>query len=245
MRLKSARLHPFGHFTDRTFDLDRPLVVIHGPNEEGKSTLRQAIFHALFTSTKLTKTKLEDSVGRWMPLPAGDFTEVRLVFEHAGRTWTLDKRWGAEHASRLSDGTTSIADPAEVQAKLGSMLTHSEATFRHVLFTGQAELEHTIATIEARSGELRDIRDLVNAAAGAADDVDEQKLRRLLDAKIDAAFGRWDDTAGKPERQNGREKGILDPWKKEVGDILKAWYDWQTREAEHALAGCGQSPLRA
>lgn len=234
MRLKSAKLHPFGRFTDRSFDLDRSLVVIHGPNEEGKSTLRQAIFHALFTPTKLTKTKLEDSVGPWMPLPAGDFAEVRLVFEHDGKTWTLDKRWGAEPASRLGDGTTSIADPVDVQAKLGSMLTHGEATFRHVLFTGQAELEQTIATIEARSGELRDMRDLVNAAGGAADNVDEQKLRRLLDAKIDAAFGRWDDAAGKPERQNGREKGILDPWKKEVGDILKAWYDWKNREAEHA-----------
>lgn len=234
MRLTSARLHPFGRFADRTFDLDRSLVVIHGPNEEGKSTLRQAIFHALFTPTKLTKTKFEDSVGRWVPLPAGDFAQVQLVFEHDSKTWTLEKRWGAEPGSQLSDGTTPIADPVTVQAKLGEMLTHGEATFRHVLFTGQAELEQTIATIQSRSGELRDIRDLVSAAAGAADDVDEQKLRRLLESKITAAFGRWDESAEKPERQSGREKGIHDPWKRDVGDILAAWYAWQTAESERA-----------
>ena len=56
MRLIAARLHPFGHFVDRTFDLARQLVVIHGPNQHGKTTLRQAIFHALFTPTKLTRS---------------------------------------------------------------------------------------------------------------------------------------------------------------------------------------------
>jgi uncharacterized protein YhaN len=47
--LKSVRLHPLGRFADESWNLDKPLVVIHGPNELGKTTLRQAIFHALFT----------------------------------------------------------------------------------------------------------------------------------------------------------------------------------------------------
>jgi exonuclease SbcC len=230
MRLIAARLHPFGHFADSTFDLARPFVVIHGPNQLGKTTLRQAIFHALFTPTKLTKTKFDDTVAPWLPLPSGDYVAVTLTFAFAGTTWTLEKRWGAGQACRLSDGVTSIADPAAVQAKLGEMLSHGEATYRLVLFTGQAELEQTLSAIKANANELRDVRDLLSAAAGAAADVDEQKLRRLLGGRIDRAFSRWDESTGRPERQAGREKDLQDPWKRDVGEILAAWYAWQTHE---------------
>lgn len=51
MKLQSITLHPFGRFANESWDLAKPLVVIHGPNELGKTTLRQAIFHALFTPT--------------------------------------------------------------------------------------------------------------------------------------------------------------------------------------------------
>lgn len=234
MRLTNIRLHPFGHFTDASWDLAPSLVVVHGPNEKGKTTLRQAIFHALFTPTKLTKTKLGDTVGPWLPLPAGDYAQVTLTFEHDGGTWSLEKRWGAGPFSRISDGTTSIADPATVQTRVGEMLEHGEATFRHVLFTGQSELEQTLVAIKNNAADLRDIRDMLNATAGAAADVDEQRLRRLVEEQIEAAFSRWDDEHGKPERQHGQEKVGGNRWKKDVGSILHAWYDWQELVAEHA-----------
>jgi DNA repair exonuclease SbcCD ATPase subunit len=233
MRLTSVRLCPFGRFTDASWDLAKPLVVVHGPNEIGKSTLRQAIVHALFTPTKLTANRLALALGPWMPLPAGDYAAVTLSFEHAGTTWRLEKRWGAGAASRLSDGTTSLADPEAVQQRLATMLEHGEATFRHVLFTGQAELERTIEAIKENAAGLRDIRDLLGAAAGAGADVDEQRLRTLLEAKIQAAFSRWDDERERPERQNGQERGVGNPWRREVGDILATWYAWQAIVAEH------------
>ena len=235
MRLQSITLHPFGCFADQSWDLARRLVVIHGPNELGKTTLRQAIFHALFTPTKLTRTLLDKSVKRWLPLPAGDHAQVTLMFVHDGVTWTLVKRWGADQMSRLSDGTTAIADPDTVQTRLGKMLVHSEATFRHVLFTGQAELERTFDTIKEKqkAGELRDIRDLLQATADASADVDEQRLRQMLTEKIKGALGRWDDANSRPEPQNGKEKGLSDPWINGAGGILKAWYDWKELLAEH------------
>ena len=234
MRLKSITLHPFGRFPDQSWDLAKPLVVIHGPNELGKTTLRQAIFHALFTPTKQTAAQLAKSVKPWLPLPDGDHAQVTLTFEHEGATWSLEKRWGAAQMSRLGDGTTAIADPVAVQKRLGEMLVHGEATYRHVLFTGQAELERTFITIREKeqAGELRDIGDLLQAAVDSSADVDEQALRRRLAEKIDDAFGRWDDANGRPERQGGKEKGLADPWINGVGDILRAWYDWQELAAK-------------
>lgn len=234
MKLQSITLHPFGRFTDQSWDLAKPLVVIHGPNELGKTTLRQAIFHALFTPTKQTDAQLRNSVKPWLPLPDGDHAHVTLVFEHEGKPWTLEKRWGAAQMSRLSDGTTAIVDSAAVQTRLGEMLVHSEATFRHVLFTGQAELERTFITIREKeeAGELRDIGDLLQAAVDSSADVDETALRRKVAEKIEDAFGRWDEANSRPEPQNGKEKGLSDPWKKGVGDILAAWYAWKKLQAE-------------
>jgi DNA repair exonuclease SbcCD ATPase subunit len=229
MRLKSVRLHPFGCLADQSRDLDKPLVVIHGPNELGKTTLRQAIFHALFTPTDQTETQLKNSVKPWLPLPAGDHAQVTLTFEHEGATWTLEKRWGAAQMSRLGDGTPKFVDPGAVQKQLGEMLAHSEATYRHVLFTGQAELERTFITIREKeqAGELRDIGDLLQAAVDSSADVDEQALRRRLTQKIDDAFSRWDDANDRPQQQGGRVRGVTDPWINGVGDILRAWYAWK------------------
>ena len=234
MRLQSITLHPFGRFADQSWDLGKPLVVIHGPNELGKTTLRQAIVHALFTPTDLTYKQLEKSVKPWLPLPAGDHAQVTLKFEHDGARWTLEKRWGAAQMSRLSDGATAIVDPGAVQKRLGEMLVHGEATFRHVLFTGQAELERTFETIQdkQKAGDLRDIRDLLQATADVSADVDEQRLRQKLAERIKDAFGRWDDANSRPERQNGKEKGLADPWKRDAGAIVKAWYAWKQVLAE-------------
>jgi DNA repair exonuclease SbcCD ATPase subunit len=234
MRLQSITLHPFGRFPNHSWDLAKPLVVIHGPNELGKTTVRQAIFHALFTPTNLTARPFEKSVQPWLPLPGGDHAHVTLIFEHESTTWTLEKRWGAAQMSRLSDGTTTIADPVAVHKRLGEMLVHGEATFRHVLFTGQAELERTFITIreKAEAGELRDIGDLLQAAVDSSADVDVKALRRKVTEKIKDAFGRWDDANGRPERQGGRERGLADPWINGVGDILRAWYAWKTLLAE-------------
>ena len=117
MRLHSIRLHPFGRFIDQSWDLAKPLVVIHGPNELGKTTLRQAIFQALFTPTDVTRTRLDRTVKPWLPLPDGDHAHVTLTFEHEGTRWSLEKRWGAAQMSRLSDGTTAIADPGVVDQR--------------------------------------------------------------------------------------------------------------------------------
>lgn len=228
MKIIKIRLHPFARFNDLTLDLSHSLVVIHNLNEAGKSTLRKGIFHALFTSTDQTRKKCEDSLGAFFPRPAGDYVKVTLEFECDGSTWTLTKQWGAAAQSLLTNGPQNFADPTTIHHKLGQMLTHNVAAYEHVLFTGQGELERTIQTIAQNNG-LRDVRDLFRA-----DDIDEQALRIRLDEKVKLAFGRWDSNHDRPETDNAGERGITKPWKQDVGSILKAWYDWKVREAEHA-----------
>jgi hypothetical protein len=233
MRLKTVRLHPFGRILDMSWDISMPLAIIAGPNEVGKTTLRQAIFHVLFTPSRLTPAKLRDTMEHWFPLPAGDHANVTMTFEHAEREWTLVKRWGVAEATQLTaSGTPPIADPQAVAKRLADMLGSSEATFKHVLFTGHTELEQTIASLLKNAKELRDVRDLLRAGSAGTGEVDEQRLRRVLDEKIKISFSYWDEERGRPQRQNGQEKGVRDKWSKGVGEILKAWYTWQDLIAE-------------
>ena len=72
----------------------------------------------------------------------------------------------------------------------------------------------------------------LRAGSAAAGEVDEQRLRKVLEEKINSAFGRWDEERGRPERQNGMEKGVKDKWSRGAGEILKEWYAWQDLIAE-------------
>ncbi|MFM1995678.1 MAG: hypothetical protein RLZZ111_65 [Planctomycetota bacterium] len=235
MILKSIRLHPFGGTTDRARGLEREVAVYLGPNEAGKSTLRQAIHHALFTPTNLTPKATTAAVGRWYPRPDGDHAVVTLVFEHDGCEWALTKRWGAGAATQLAsaDGTT-IGEPATVQQKLADFLGFNEATSALVLSTGQAELSRTVDLLgKADPQKLPPVADLLQAAAGAAGDVGPERLRSALEQKIKDFFGRWERTTGRPALDGGRERGVKDPWLKLAGSIVKAWYAWQEKVEEH------------
>lgn len=228
MKICSATLHPFGRFGDKSWDFENHLTVIAEPNEHGKSTLSQAIYHALFTPTNLTKQPFEQKMRRWVPRPEGDHAAVTLTFERDGTTWTLKKRWGADASSRLKSGDTALTDPDKVQEKLAEILGHNEATYRHILFTGQAELEDTLATIQANTEELGDIRDFLHSIAHGGKDVPEYRLREKLQDRIQRAFSRWDDQRCRPEpAANGQERGIDNPWQRDAGRIVKCWYDWQ------------------
>jgi exonuclease SbcC len=227
MKLLSIQLHPFGQFIDHSWSLDQPLKVVAGPNEMGKTTLRQAIFHALFTSSRLTPGQLREKLKPWFPLPDGDHARVTLTFENAGQTWRLEKQWGQAATSRLSgDQRAPLADPGTVQQKLDEMLGNSAITWQKVLFTGHAELEQTLITLQKESGKLPDVRDLLRAAHEGAGDINEQQLWDKLEEQLKLCFGRWDEERNAPDA--GR--GIDNPWKNGVGQVLKAWYDWQTQK---------------
>ncbi|MCW2974467.1 MAG: hypothetical protein JWN72_2740, partial [Thermoleophilia bacterium] len=48
MRIETLRLDDWGHFQDAELQLGAGLVVVHGPNEAGKSTLQRALTSLLF-----------------------------------------------------------------------------------------------------------------------------------------------------------------------------------------------------
>ena len=221
MKLLSIRLHPFGGTANRTCTLHDGINVLEGPNEFGKSTLSNALWHALFTPTNLTPVNLRNTMGRWYPKPGGDHARITIQFQADGQTWTLQKTWGAGAASSLQpDGAASIADPTKVQTQLATLLRRNEATWRHVLFTSQAQLAATLEQLRSSSGKMDDMQSLLAGPAAIPGDIPPDKLTAALESRITQHFGRWDIGSNGPEK--GR--GIDNPWANGVGPLLNAWY---------------------
>ena len=225
MKILSIRLHPFGGTSDRTCSLQAGINVLEGPNEFGKSTLFSALGHVLFTKTNLTPAALRDTMGRWYPKPSGDHVKVSLTFEADGRLWDLQKTWGAGAAARLSEhGAAPIADHTGVQSRLDQLLCRNEATWRNVLFTGQAQLARTVEELQKNAAKLDDVESLLAGAAAIPGDIPAERMLDLLSGRIKTHFSHWDRNAHTPER--GR--GINDQWAKEVGPVLAAYYKLET-----------------
>jgi uncharacterized protein YhaN len=225
MKILRIRLHPFGGVADRTRDLHDGVNVIEGPNEFGKSTLNNALWHALFTPTNLPPGGLKKVMGRWYPRPGGDHSRVTLEFESGGRTWTLQKTWGAGASSVIqSNGSAAIAEPAEVQKQLLELVHRNEATWRHVLFVGQAQLARTMQDLKDQSKEIDDIQPLIAGAAAIPGDISPDKLAAAIDERIEGHFSHWDISTGGPEKG----KGIDKPWANKIGSQLAAYYAMET-----------------
>lgn len=224
MKILSIRLHPFGATNDRTTDLSDGLNVVEGPNEFGKSTMTQALWHVLHTPSNLTPAKMGSTMGRYYPLPNGDHASVTLRFEADGATWTLEKTWGTGKlsASKLvaKDGA-AIADESNVQKKLNELLRLNRATWEQVLFTRQAELAKIVESLQQGDAEMDDVSGLLAGAAAIPGDIPVDKMNAAVDDAVTEHFKRWDIDRSGPEKG----KGIRDPWKNGYGPLLEAYYD--------------------
>lgn len=220
MQLLELRLHPFGGTGDRAISFGNGVTVVLGPNEAGKSTLREALCHALFTPTNLTPAREQKVIGPWLPLPVGDHCRVSLTVEVDGKVARVMKMWGAGKSSSFTADGSSIADPVSVQAALGQLLRLNEATWRSVLFTPQAELAKSIESLSTNCNALDDLQSLASGSAGIPGDMSPERLIPRLQAAVEKAFDHWDVQSSRPE--GGR--GVSNPWKQKVGSVLDAYY---------------------
>ena len=229
MKILRIHLHLFGGAADRIFDLSAGLNIIEGPNEFGKSTLNQALWHMLFTPTNLTPAALRKTMGRWFPRPSGDHASVSLDFEAQGQVWSLKKRWGIAASSSLGSSLSpAMADPGYVQKRLLELLHRNEATWRHVLFVSQAQLTKTVEDLRENASQVEDLRPLLAGAAAIPGDIAPERIVAAIDSSREDHFSRWDQPMNGPER--GR--GIDNPWANRVGPQLAAYYALKITERD-------------
>ncbi len=231
MIVSRLRVHPFGFFSDKEVVFTPGLNVVAGPNEAGKSTLFSAIRSSLLR-TKLRKPEFDKLIGRHLPAGGGDVARLELEFVTGEGRWVLKRQWGAGARSELllpSGGT--LVDDEAIRQKLQAALPVKQGTFWKVLMTGQQELSRTMESLRG-DGAVSDLADLLRRTVLETAGIPVDEFRALLAMHVSQSFQHWDDRHQGPEA--GR--GIANPWKKEVGAILAAWYAREEIRLQHERA---------
>lgn len=243
MILEHVHLHPFAGISDKRVEFSPRLTVVLGPNEAGKSTLYRAIRAVLLEPVTLTKNQFEKHMGAYLPASGGDILRVgaRGRVSAGGKTSTsifeIAKSWkranNAGSATLTRDATGEIADARTAHETAQELLPCSSATLESVLLSGQADLHETVAKGVGRESS-EEIASLVRSAVMETGGVSLERFFDVLDERIKDLYDHWDRKAAYP--QDGR--GIERPWKREIGQILEAFYDKETlrRELERTEA---------
>jgi len=96
MFLRSAHIRNYRVHRDCAVRFDGDLVLVHGPNESGKSTLAEAIHRALFLKARGTT-----SLHAAMESDTGGTPEVEVAFDAGGERHRLAKTFGRNGAAVL------------------------------------------------------------------------------------------------------------------------------------------------
>ena len=225
MILISIHLHPFGKFTDKQHLFSNGVHVINGPNEFGKSTISNAIRHALFTTTKMAEKTMQKEIGEWFPHPHGTACAVTLVIEQDGITWTVEKLWSKTPSTVLKSSSGEHHIGLVAEAKIAELVGFNQATWQYVFHTSQAALVQTVEKLAEHSTTLNDL--VSSASTSASRDISPERFVDMLNERIEDYYSNWDEQFNRP--RDG--KGIDNRWKKSVGKILKAYYDWKDIQA--------------
>jgi exonuclease SbcC len=223
MIIQELKLNPFAGLAKQDLHFTQGLNVVVGPNEAGKSTIVNALKMALFVPTQYTQSQFNKEISRYLPLAGGDTIQVELAFavEPRQKAYRLFKSWGAKKESRLGlpDGGL-LTDPQAVQEKLRELLVLKEGTYHAVLFAYQSHLGATLEALRNEPEPRHNLADLLRRAIYETDGISVDLLERRLDERVKQFFSRWDQNLAAPQGN----RGIENPWVKDVGGILRAYY---------------------
>ncbi len=98
MRIVSARLRNFRCFSTLELDFESPVVLIHGPNGSGKTSILEALHYACYLrsfKTHLPKELVQDKAegfGVGLSLAAQSFDTLQIQFAHKKKTIKLNEK---------------------------------------------------------------------------------------------------------------------------------------------------------
>jgi exonuclease SbcC len=220
--INKLKIGSFGCFSNKELEFKEGLNVILGPNEAGKSTAFNAIQKVLLTPVKLGKLEFKREIARFIPL-GGDTIYVELSFLRSGEPLTIRRTWGGTKSAELRfQDSTTITNEEEIIKQMNEILPVHPGTFKSVLMTYQSGLIKTVEELKVEYAEtVHSLRDILRKAVRETDGVSVDKFKEKIQGLYDSYFSRWDMEKQYPEKGHGIEK----PWQKDVGLILKAFYD--------------------
>jgi DNA repair exonuclease SbcCD ATPase subunit len=190
MRLLTLSLRHFAGLAEAVVPFAPGITVVQGPNEAGKSTVRQALLAAFFASPATTARRREE----WRPWGSETFGSLAVEFELDGRRFELVKDFERRSMRLREIGTGQEWEGAKVQARLQEALGLStEPLYRATAMVDQAEL----ASLGKGAGEVSErLSRIVQAGPG---DAEAGAVIRRLEREVgelERGLERWAKTPG-------------------------------------------------
>jgi len=222
MIINSLQLYPFAGVSEKKINFKKGLNVVLGPNEIGKSTLLNALRLVLFVPTDCGKRIFKQEIADFMPLSGGDTIRVGLGFKIGKKNYSVTKSWGySKQDSELKlPGGGLQTNAQDVQEELQNLLVLNKGTSDSVLFGAQSEVGYTYDSIVGDSPAMQDLASILRKAVFETQGVSIEQLGDAIDRLLNKYFDHWDRDLKRPEGN----RQVDDPWKKQVGKILTAYY---------------------
>ncbi len=241
MKIHCYETEQFAGVRSQKVKFEDGMNVVLGQNETGKSTMLSAIFHALFTSSKLDRRKNKDFITSFFPTSGAKTIDAVVEIEKE-ETYTIEKIWdidGKENVTRVREKDGDLWRGAQAEQKLAEVLDYNISFYRNIVFDNQKYEEEILdwfyrffSDKGSADEEIADIKTRLAEAFSVAQGISEEKFLSLLDSKMRELSGKWDFKKDAPEK--GR--GIENKWKRETGIILESYYAYEEvkRELEEA-----------
>ncbi len=239
MKIHSYKTEQFAGVRNQKIEFQDGMNIILGQNETGKSTMLSAIFHTLFTSSKLDRRKNKEFITAFFPTSGAKTIDAAVEVEKE-ETYTIEKIWdidGKENITKVKETDGDLWRGMQAEKKLSEVLDYNISFYRNIVFDNQKYEEEILDWFYRffsekgnTDGEIADIKTRLAEAFSVAEGISEEKFLSLLDTKMREFSGKWDFTRDAPEK--GR--GIENKWKRETGIILESYYVY--KEAERELA---------
>ena len=242
MKIKELRCDQFAGLQDRDYRFEDGLNLVIGDNETGKSTMVDLLYHLFFQDASIDMRRDKEFKEKYFPKTVGrvqaDTIDGSVEFETDNGVYKLYKEWvGKTGVAKLKmpDGTT-VRDPATIREVLADVLGYGRGVYDELVFASQKR-EQTILRALLNGGQSDSSAELGSAVTKAVMETGGIALDRVeakLEEKISAYKGRWDFEANMPE--DGRRRGINNPWKTGIGSILSAYYGMEEIAARQESA---------
>lgn len=236
MNIKTIKTRQFAGIKNKEVELESGLNILVGNNETGKSTLIELIYQMLYRNSKLSKREDKDFFEKYIPSnEKGDVVDGTLVFTTSEGEYTLNKKWGVVSECELVDSDGNItANEEKIREVVAAELIYKQGLYDDVVFVSQNNklnvVEHILNKLDKKAAVKQDLVSII-AAEGmtSTEGISPEDIEKIIQSKLDALSGHWDFVMDGPEKR----RGIENPWAKDVGIILKSYY--QLAELEEKL----------
>ncbi|MDK2821819.1 MAG: repair protein SbcC/Rad50 [Clostridia bacterium] len=222
MKVNNLKCTRFAGISNKDISFDEGLNVIVGPNEAGKSTIIEGLFAVFFRNHKLKKNTAVDKefFERFRPYPEGDSMAIKVNFNVEGSDFELSKEWGTTPSIAMQFNGSLIKNEKNINEKLKELLKYGESTYKNIVFARQKDLKEALERIGNDPETTDAVSSILRQAVMVLDGISVEKMKKVIDDKIDKLQGKWDLKNNRPEK--GR--GIDNPWKVKVGKVLECYY---------------------